>query len=77
MTCLTDEGDITVSMRATILNEIHTVAASQQKTLAPLMDDLSLIDSGLDSLCFAILVARLEGPYRSGSAWRGSDGAIS
>jgi hypothetical protein len=60
MTCLTDEGDITVSMRATILNEIHTVAASQQKTLAPLMDDLSLIDSGLDSLCFAILVARLE-----------------
>ena len=60
MTCLTDQGDITMSMRATILNEIHTVAASQQKTLAPLTDDLSLIDSGLDSLCFAILVARLE-----------------
>ena len=29
-------------------------------TLAPLTDDLFLNDSGLDSLCFAILVARLE-----------------
>ena len=28
--------------------------------LAPLSDDLNLLDSGLDSLCFAILVARLE-----------------
>ena len=28
--------------------------------LAPLTDDLSLLDSGLDSLCFAILVSRLE-----------------
>ena len=49
-----------MSMRATILNEIHAIAASQQKTLAPLTDDLFLHDSGLDSLCFAILVARLE-----------------
>jgi acyl carrier protein len=29
-------------------------------TLAPLSDDMNLLDSGLDSLCFAILVARLE-----------------
>ena len=36
------------------------VAAEQGKTLAPLQDDLVLLDSGLDSLCFAILVARLE-----------------
>jgi acyl carrier protein len=28
--------------------------------LAPLSDDLELLKSGLDSLCFAIIVARLE-----------------
>ncbi len=49
-----------MSIRLTILNELQTVAAEQQKTLAPLTDDLPLMESGLDSLCFAILVARLE-----------------
>ncbi|MGO9742213.1 MAG: phosphopantetheine-binding protein [Roseiarcus sp.] len=49
-----------MSMRLTILKEIEAVAAEQQKTLVPLSDDLPLMDSGLDSLCFAILVARLE-----------------
>jgi hypothetical protein len=47
-------------MRETIFDEIRTVAANQRKALAPLTDDLSLHESGLDSLCFAILVARLE-----------------
>jgi acyl carrier protein len=28
--------------------------------MAPLTDDLVLLESGLDSLCFAIVVARLE-----------------
>ena len=28
--------------------------------LVPLSDELPLLDSGLDSLCFAILVSRLE-----------------
>jgi acyl carrier protein len=36
------------------------VAAEQHKTLAPLSDDLGLLETGLDSLCFAIMVARLE-----------------
>jgi acyl carrier protein len=49
-----------MSTRTTILSQIQQVAAEQKKTLAPLTDDLSLLDSGLDSLCFAILVARLE-----------------
>ncbi len=49
-----------MSLRATILDEIRTVAAEQRKVLAPLTDDLTLHDSGLDSLCFAILVVRLE-----------------
>jgi acyl carrier protein len=49
-----------VPLKKTILNEIRLVAASQKMDLAPLTDELSLSDSGLDSLCFAILVARLE-----------------
>jgi hypothetical protein len=49
-----------MSLRATILKEIETVAAQQNKTLAPLTDAIPLNDTGLDSLCFAILVARLE-----------------
>jgi len=49
-----------MSLRETIFDEIRRVAATQNKALAPLTDDLSLQDSGLDSLCFAILVARLE-----------------
>ncbi len=49
-----------MSLRDTILKEIQSVAASQKKTVPPLTDELPLGDSGLDSLCFAILVSRLE-----------------
>jgi acyl carrier protein len=49
-----------MSTRSIILREIDTVAVEQGVTLAPLSDDLPLLDSGLDSLCFAILVSRLE-----------------
>jgi hypothetical protein len=30
------------------------------KRLGPLSDEMPLMDSGLDSLCFAIIVSRLE-----------------
>ena len=49
-----------MSSRATIELQIELVAKQQERRLAPLRDDLVLADSGLDSLCFAILVARLE-----------------
>ena len=49
-----------MSAKSTITAEITKVAEEQNITLAPLQDDLVLLDSGLDSLCFAILVARLE-----------------
>ena len=49
-----------MSNRSTIIAQIEQVAAEQKKTLASLVDDLPLLDSGLDSLCFAILVAKLE-----------------
>lgn len=49
-----------MSMRSTILSQFEEVASEQGKTLAPLTDATLLLDSGLDSLCFAIIVARLE-----------------
>jgi len=49
-----------MSVRSTIVSEFERVAKDQKKTLALLSDDLVLLDSGLDSLCFAIIVARLE-----------------
>lgn len=36
------------------------VAREQQRRLSPLTDDLQLLQSGLDSLSFALIVARLE-----------------
>lgn len=49
-----------MSARLMIIAEIEQVAKDQNKALRPLTDDLELLESGLDSLCFAILVARLE-----------------
>ena len=49
-----------MSTKSIITSEIQKVADEQKIALAPLHDDLILLDSGLDSLCFAILVARLE-----------------
>ena len=49
-----------MTTKLTILSEMRKVADEQSKMLAPLTDDLVLLDSGLDSLCFAVLVARLE-----------------
>jgi len=39
---------------------MERVAREHGKILPPLSDDLVLVDSGLDSLGFAVLVARLE-----------------
>ena len=50
-----------MSVKLTIMSEMEKVAKEQNRTLAPLGDDLVLIDSGLDSLAFAVLVVRLEG----------------
>jgi acyl carrier protein len=49
-----------ISIRETILSQIRQIAQEQDKNLAPLTDDLVLLESGLDSLSFAILVAHLE-----------------
>ncbi len=49
-----------MDMRAIIIAAIEAVATEQNKRLRPLVDELVLLESGLDSLCFAILVTRLE-----------------
>jgi phosphopantetheine binding protein len=49
-----------MSQRAVIYSMFEQVAREQKKPLAPLSDDLVLLDSGMDSLCFAIITARLE-----------------
>ena len=47
-------------IRDIIISQFEQVVKEQNKQLAPLTDDLVLLESGLDSLCFAIIVARLE-----------------
>jgi len=49
-----------MTIKLTIMDQMAQVAREHGKTLAPLRDDLVLLDSGLDSLGFAVLVARLE-----------------
>lgn len=49
-----------MSLRATIASQFQQVAQEQHRQLSPLADDLRLLQSGLDSLSFALIVARLE-----------------
>ncbi len=49
-----------MSVKSTILAQFQEVAKESNVELAPLTDDLLLTESGLDSLWFAIVVARLE-----------------
>jgi len=49
-----------MSLRSTVQTMFEQVAQEQHRKLAPLSDDLKLLESGLDSLSFAIIVARLE-----------------
>ena len=48
------------AIRTLVLQTITAVATEQGKTLAALSDETPLMDSGLDSLCVAIVVARLD-----------------
>jgi acyl carrier protein len=54
------QGRTVVSVRSEVLSQFQQVAKEQNRKLAPLADDLVLLESGLDSLCVAIIVTRLE-----------------
>jgi acyl carrier protein len=49
-----------MSVRETIEAEFQRVSKEQKRQLAQLTDNLKLLDSGLDSLSFALIVAHLE-----------------
>ncbi len=49
-----------MSVRLRIIAAIKQIAEEQKVKLPPLTDELTLHETGFDSLAFAILVARLE-----------------
>jgi acyl carrier protein len=49
-----------MTARSTIVAHIRDIADQGGKKIVPLTDEVPLLDSGLDSLGLAILVARLE-----------------
>lgn len=49
-----------MNVQSTVLDLFKQIAHEQDMRLGPLSDELPLLDSGLDSLCFAIIVSRLE-----------------
>jgi acyl carrier protein len=49
-----------MSVRSRIFDAMRQIAREQEVTLPPLDDDLTLHETGFNSLAFAILVARLE-----------------
>ena len=49
-----------MTIRATVIAQFEQVASEQKRKLAPLSDNLRLLDSGLDSLSFALIVMRME-----------------
>jgi acyl carrier protein len=49
-----------MSVRETVIHHIREIAGENGRTVGDLADTVALLDSGLDSLGIAILVARLE-----------------
>jgi acyl carrier protein len=49
-----------MTVRSEIVAQFTEVAREHSKQIPSLTDDMELLDSGLDSLCFAVVVARLE-----------------
>ena len=49
-----------MSIKATVISQLEQMREASKNELPPLTDDLVLLDSGLDSLGIAVLVARLE-----------------
>ncbi|TGD99421.1 acyl carrier protein [Methylobacterium nonmethylotrophicum] len=49
-----------MSLRPTLIAEIESITRDNDKRMPPLTDDLVLLDTEFDSLCFALLVARME-----------------
>lgn len=55
-----DTSSVAESVRGLVLQTITDVATEQGKIIGTMSDQTALMDSGLDSLCVAIVVARLD-----------------
>lgn len=51
------------AVKSTIVAQFEQVAVDQHRKLARLTDDLKLLDCGLDSLSFAVIVAKLDDEF--------------
>jgi acyl carrier protein len=49
-----------MDIRQTIHQQMHEVAAQHQKSLPSLTDDMGILESGMDSLGLAVLLAGLD-----------------
>jgi acyl carrier protein len=58
-----DKRRFLVTTRVKVRQVIEEVAKEHQQTLAPLVDELALFNSGLDSLSLAVIVVRLEDEF--------------
>ncbi|HVY14538.1 MAG TPA: hypothetical protein VHB27_04880 [Rhodopila sp.] len=65
-----------MTIRSTVLDQMAVVAKQQNKVLVPLADGVLLLESGLDSLCLAILVATLDDELGVDPFGSGDDVAI-
>jgi hypothetical protein len=52
-----------MSVKSEVIAISEQAADDRHKRLSPPSDDLGLLESGLHSLCFAIIVARLENRF--------------
>ncbi len=52
-----------MSLRTEVVTLFNEVAEEHGKLLVPLSNETPLLNSGLDSLCLAVIVARLEDSF--------------
>jgi acyl carrier protein len=52
-----------MTIKETIYEHVRNIAEEQRKSLPPITDNLRMLESGLDSLCVAILIARLDDEF--------------
>ena len=49
-----------MNIRQIVYHRVQAIAEQQRKSLPILTDDAAMLESGLDSLCVAILIASLD-----------------
>ncbi|HMO28518.1 acyl carrier protein [Enterovirga sp.] len=49
-----------MTLHSTIVAEMEAITRDHERKMPPITDDLVLVDTEFDSLCFALFVARME-----------------